>query len=440
MKCFVHFRTNKKRPKWRTFAAGNRNEMEKERKPQNSKAFILVFLGLLSAFGPFVMDMYLPTLPAMPAFFHTTPSMAQLSLTAGMIGLAAGQLVFGPLSDRFGRRPVLLAALALFLLSTAGCIFAGSIHLFIAGRLMQGIAGSGGVVLSRSIAADHYSGRELAGVTAVVGAVNGIATVAAPVAGGVLAGDSGWQGIFWFLFGIGILLSAGSLRLKESLPAASRTACGPKEMARHFKAVWDNPHYKGYVLQYGFTMGVLFTYIASAPHVMQQHYGLSPMSFSLCFGINAMAMAIASTMAGRFSSLEKALHAGSHGMVPASLLLAATLYGGGGFYLYEASAILLLSATGITFTASNALAMDSERGNAGTASALLGATGFAAGGIVSPLVSLGDILSSTSLLLLGGSLLACLCRHPLPLRSLLYGAWKAGYTFPFRQKDNRPEQ
>lgn len=126
------------------------------------------------------MDMYLPTLPAMSVYFRTTSSMVQLGLTTSMAGLAAGQLFFGPLSDKYGRHPVLSVALMLFLLSTAGCIFSENILQFITLRFLQGVSGAGGVVLSRSIAADKYSARELAGVLAVIGGINGVATVAAP--------------------------------------------------------------------------------------------------------------------------------------------------------------------------------------------------------------------------------------------------------------------
>ena len=161
----------------------------------SEKSFLLIFLGTLSAFGPFVMDMYLPTLPAMSDFFHTSSPMVQLGLTAGMTGLAAGQLIFGPLSDRYGRRRPLIAAMILFLVSTLGCILSREIIPFIALRFIQGVAGAGGVVLSRSIAADKYSSHELAAMLALIGAVNGIATVAAPIAGGILAGSGGWHSI-----------------------------------------------------------------------------------------------------------------------------------------------------------------------------------------------------------------------------------------------------
>lgn len=127
----------------------------------NSKLFLLVLLGMLTAFGPFVTDMYLPSLPAMGDYFQTASSMVQLGLTTSMIGLAAGQILFGPLSDRYGRRVPLLAAMWLFIVSTILCLFARDIHQFVAFRLVQGIAGAGGIVIARSVAADKYSGKEL---------------------------------------------------------------------------------------------------------------------------------------------------------------------------------------------------------------------------------------------------------------------------------------
>lgn len=177
----------------------------------NSQLFILVFLGILTAFGPFVTDMYLPTLPAMTDYFHTTSSQVQLGLTASMIGLAVGQLFFGPLSDKYGRRLPLIVAMCLFLLATLGCLYSRTIMQFVGWRVVQGMAGAGGIVISRSIAADKYSGRELAKMLAIIGAINGVAPVAAPVAGGGMAESVGWHGIFWVLFGLGILLLLGSL-------------------------------------------------------------------------------------------------------------------------------------------------------------------------------------------------------------------------------------
>ena len=387
---------------------------------QNSRGFMWIFLGMLSAFGPFVMDMYLPTLPAMSDFFRTTSSSVQLGLTTSMVGLAAGQLVFGPLSDKYGRRSPLLFAMALFLVSTVGCIFARNISQFVVLRFVQGIAGAGGVVISRSIATDRYSAHELAGMLAVIGAVNGIATVVAPIGGGVLAGLGGWHGIFWFLFVLGVLLGIGSLRFRETLPEGQRQNVRWGDVYRRFGAVLRNRRYMRYILQYGFTMGVLFTNIASAPFIMQQHYGLSPMSFSICFGANAVAMVISSALSVRFSTMERALHVGNNGMLLISVLLSAAFFLDCSFWVYEVLVFCLLSMVGMAFTASNTLAMDCERRNAGVASALLGATGFAFGGIVSPLAGMGDIRMSAGFLFFMGAACSCMCAyfsfHRLPSR------------------------
>lgn len=166
--------------------------------------FLLVFLGALSAFGPFITDFYLPTLPAMADIFNTSASMVQLGLTASLLGIALGQIFFGPLSDKYGRLPIMVWSLVLFALSTVGCIYSPNIEIFDIFRFLQGLGGAGGIVMSRSVATDCYSGRELAKVLAIVGAINGIAPVVAPVTGGMVARSLGWQGIFWVLFIIGL--------------------------------------------------------------------------------------------------------------------------------------------------------------------------------------------------------------------------------------------
>ena len=168
--------------------------------------YLIVLLGILTAFGPLVTDMYLPTLPSMTVYFGTSQSMVQMGLTASMAGLALGQLLFGPLSDKFGRRPLLLVSLLLFVASTVICIFSPTIYVFVGMRLFQGIGAAGGIVISRSVATDRYRGKELVKVLAVIGVINGIAPVAAPVLGGVLTDAVGWRGIFVILLAIGVIL------------------------------------------------------------------------------------------------------------------------------------------------------------------------------------------------------------------------------------------
>ena len=375
---------------------------------KNSKVFILVFLGMLTAFGPFVTDMYLPTLPAMSEYFHTTSSMVQLGLTASMIGLAAGQLLFGPLSDKYGRRLPLIISMILFAVATIGCIYSYTIMQFVGWRLIQGIAGAGGII-SRSVAADKYSGRELAKMLALIGAINGVAPVAAPMGGGFLAGSVGWTGIFWCLFVLGIILLLGSIHFEETLPVEDRKEKSWRSVFRSFIDVLRNSSYVCYTLQFGFAQGVLFANIASAPFIMQQHYGFSPLMFSICFGINAIFIVISAASAIKFRRQEQALHYGSTRMVVVSALLLVALVLDCNFWIYELLLIGLLSMLGLTFTASNTLAMDCEHNNAGMASALLGALGFAFGGIVSPLVGLGNIMVSTGIIFLMGSICSYVC-------------------------------
>lgn len=195
----------------------------------NSQIFTLVFLGMLTAFGPFVTDMYLPTLPAMTDFFHANSSQVQLGLTASMIGLAVGQLLFGPISDKYGRRLPLIAAMCLFLLSTLGCIYSGTVMRFAGWRLIQGIAGAGGIVISRSIATDKYSGRELAKMLAVIGAINGVAPVAAPIAGGAMAAQRGaGRGFSGLCLGWGFCwFSEACILMSHCLRCTVRIPAGP---------------------------------------------------------------------------------------------------------------------------------------------------------------------------------------------------------------------
>lgn len=377
----------------------------------NSKLFLIVLLGLLTAFGPFVTDMYLPTLPAMAAYFDTSSSMVQMGLTASMVGLAAGQLLFGPLSDKYGRRAPLLTAMWLFVGSTVLCIFAADIGQFIFMRFVQGIAGSGGIVISRSVATDKFAGRDLGRMLAVIGAINGIAPVAAPIAGGTLTDVIGWQGIFAILLGLGVLLLLGSYRFRETLPATARSTVGWKDLFRGFGTTLRNRRYLCYILQLGFAQGVLFANIASSPFIIQQHYGFTPFQFSICFAINAVAIGIAAALSVKFRRPEAGTLTGCTGMVLFAVAEAAALAMGCNFWIYEVLMFVLLFFMGLTFTTSTVLAMESARENAGTASALLGAVCFAFGGIVSPLVGLGNTLVSTGVVFVVCAVCSWCCIH-----------------------------
>ena len=370
---------------------------------QNSVTFLYLLLGSLTAFGPLVTDMYLPALPAMTESFHTSMPMVQLGLTFSMIGLAAGQLLFGPLSDKYGRRPLLLVSMAVFILSTIGCIFSPTIHWFVALRLLQGIGASGGIVISRSVAADKFSGRELAKAMAIIGAINGIAPVAAPVAGGFFTDIIGWQGIFIILLCIGFILLAAEMAYRETLPAARRSDEGLKRLALNFGKVLGNKKFLFYVLQFGCASGVLFGNIASSPFYYAAALWLV---FSAFFAVNSVAIGIAAALSVKFRRTESATFYGSLLMVAFSAAEFAALALSAPFWVYETLLFAILFSLGLTFTSTTTLAMNLARDNAGTASAVFGAVGFAFGGLVSPLVGLGDMLTTTGIVFLAGSLLS----------------------------------
>lgn len=375
----------------------------------NTKESLLVLLGMLTAFGPFVTDMYLPSLPSMAQYFHTSSSLVQLGLTTSMIGLAVGQIIFGPISDRYGRRPLLVSAMLLFVVSTILCLFSPTIYIFVALRLIQGIAGAGGIVISRSVATDRFNGKDLTKVLAIIGAINGVAPVMAPVLGGLLTDSVGWKGIFLVLLLLGCILLVGSILFQETLPFSERSDVKLVDTFRSFNVIIRNPMYICFVLQMAFAQGVLFGNIASSPFIIQQHYGFSPFSFSVIFGINALAIGIAAALSAKFKTPEKGTFIGCIGMCLFSILECVALFTNSAFWIYETLLFLLLFFMGMTFTTSTALAMESERHNAGAASALLGAVCFAIGGLVSPIVGLGNIMSSTGIVFVVSSFCSLSC-------------------------------
>lgn len=375
---------------------------------QNSKTFLLILLGLLSAFGPFVTDMYLPGLPSMTVYFDTTASLVQLGITTAMLGLAFGQVIIGPLSDKYGRKLPLMASLWLFILSTTACIFSWNIGAFIFFRFLQGIAGAGGIVISRSVATDCYSGKELAKAFAMISAVNGLAPILAPVGGGIMLKFTNWLGIFAFLLFIGIVLILLCLKLKESLPAERRITVPAFSSFRNFIPLLGKREFMGYVLIQAFTFGTIFAYISSSPFILQEHYRLSPLAYSLCFAINAVALIIGTASAGRFRNIRKGVVTGVAGSFVLSIFTGVTLWLEMPIIYFEIALFLTLAFGGIVLPTSTALALDTERQNAGTASAIFGAISFLAGGIVSPLVGIGNILHSTAIIMVASSAIALL--------------------------------
>lgn len=370
--------------------------------------FLIAYLVLLSAFGSFVNDMYLPSLPEMVKWFHTDIPTVQLGLTFGMVGLGVGQVIMGPLSDRYGRKPILLGALIIFAIGAICSIWSKTIHVFLWWRLVQGIGASGGYFLARTIPADLYGGRALAKVMALVGAINGFAPASAPVIGGIVARSVGWQGVFWILFGFSILLLLLLPFLKESLPKSRRVTGHFGTAFKNYLVLLHNHDFMVHAMLKGAALGVLFAYISSAPFIIQTHYHYTQFQFGLFMGVNALFVVTGAMFALKFKPLKRAAVIGGIGLVITAVGQFICFYTVDNVWVYDALNLPMLFCLGMIFTVGNTLAMNEGRECAGDASAMVGLMGYIFGAIVSPLVGLDDILHSSAVCIFAMSVLTLL--------------------------------
>lgn len=371
--------------------------------------FLIFYLVGLAAFGSFVNDMYLPSLPSMTRYFHCSVPTVQLGLTMGMIGLGIGQLVMGPISDKYGRKPILAFSIVLFIAAGVVSVFSPTIHFFLWCRLVQGAGAAGGYFLARTIPADLYAGRALAKTMAIIGAINGIAPASAPVLGGLLSQHWGWKSVFVALSAYGAFLLLFASRLKETLLAADRTRGSLWKSFANYRTLILNGRFMTHVMLKGTALGVLFAYISSAPFIMQDHFGLRQDIFGFVMGGNAVLVAIGSMLALKFRILKRAAVVGSFALLGATVLLSAALFFLDSFWAYELLLLPMLFCLGMIFTVGNTLAMNEGRNDAGDASAVLGLAGYVFGAIVSPLVGMGNIMHTTAITLLVLVVLVVVC-------------------------------
>ncbi|MEK5175375.1 Bcr/CflA family multidrug efflux MFS transporter [Heyndrickxia sp. FSL W8-0496] len=360
---------------------------------KSRRLWIAFVLGALSAFGPLSIDMYLPALPKLTEELHTNTSVAQLSLTACLIGLALGQLLVGPLSDVRGRKKPLLIALILYSVASILCAYSTSIWMLIFLRFIQGATGAAGIVISRASVRDMYSGTELTKFFALLMLVNGAAPILAPIAGGQLLHFVTWRGVFFVLFVIGILMwLAVSFGLKETLPRERRSPGGLKQTFSTFHLIITDRQFMGYSFSQGLVSAAMFGYISGSPFVLQDIFGVSPQMFSVIFAINGVGIIIASQLtgrlAGRVSELKLFIIGISLCAIGGVILLLVVLLDAG-LYAVIPSLFIVVSSVGMVGTTSFSLAMQNQSETAGSASAILGLLPFILGAIVAPLVGLG---------------------------------------------------
>ncbi|MDJ0346565.1 multidrug effflux MFS transporter [Streptomyces sp. H10-C2] len=357
---------------------------------------VTLVLGGLTALAPLSMDMYLPALPKVTHALHSPAATIQLTLTACLAGMALGQLVVGPMSDKWGRRRPLLAGMVVYVFATAVCAFAPSAELLIAFRLFQGLAGAAGIVIARAVVRDLYDGVEMARFFSTLMLVSGVAPVIAPVIGGQVLRLTDWRGVFGVLTVIGVLLTLLVWRrLDETLPPEDRHSGGLGETLSAMRRLLADRVFTGYMLAGGFAFAALFAYISGSAFVVQDLYGASPQTFSLLFGLNSIGLVAAGqfngkVLIGRFS-LDAALGAGLAVITLAAaalLVMASGVFGGVGLVPMAAGLFVLMSAMGLALPNTNALALMRTKHSAGSASALLGTTSFLIGAVASPLVGI----------------------------------------------------
>ncbi len=356
--------------------------------------FVLI-LGALSAFGPLSIDMYLPALPTLAQNLETTASLAQLSLTACLLGLALGQLIAGPLSDIRGRRGPLIVALSLYTLASLACAFAPSIGLLIALRLLQGAAGAAGIVISRAVVRDLYAGTELTRFFTMLMLVNGLAPILAPIFGGLILNVVSWRGVFSVLCAVGgLMLLAVILGLPETLKRERRSTGGLQDTLRTFGLLLGNRSFVGYALSQAFVMAGMFAYIAGSPFVIQDLFGVSPQGYSLFFAVNGLGIVLFSQITGRLvqrTGESRLLVTGLLIAFGAGVSLTVMTGLGAGLWAIAPLLFLIVASVGMVASTTTSLAMQSqEPRTAGSASALIGLMPLLLGAAASPLVGLGS--------------------------------------------------
>lgn len=339
-------------------------------------AAFTVFLGALTAVGPLSTDMYLPSLPAIALAFAADTGATQLTLSVHLIGFAGSQLFYGPMADRYGRRPVLLAGFGLYV---AGCfvsLFVGSIEELIAARFFQAIGGGASVVLARAIVRDLYEGPAAGQMLARMAAIMGIVPALAPMLGGFVEAAYGWKMNFVAMGAFGAVLALIVLTsLDETLPPSRRQSAAPVAILAHYRRLIGDRRYLRYLLIAGACFAGLFAFISGSSFVLQGLYGLSPIAYGMCFGLMAAGYIAGSLTGGRLVrrlGIDNTLKVGGVFACLGGFSMLAGLAGSASPAAIVAPVIVYGFAVGLTMPQAMAGALTPFPEIAGTASALLG--------------------------------------------------------------------
>lgn len=348
---------------------------------------------MLSAFGPLSMDMYLPSLPILAEYFGSSAAKAQLTLSAFTVGFAVGQLVYGPLSDRLGRKWVLVSGIALYVAASFACAVASDIDTLIAVRVLQALGGGAGVVLTRAIVRDLYSREAGARALSLMLLVPSLAALVGPFIGGHILLWADWRAIFWLLTALGAaILLLAALRLPETLPRDQRTTTGAARIVREYGIVIADRQALGYMLCGAFSFAGMFAQLSGTPFVYIELFGVAPEDFGYLFALNIVGIMLGSyvnsRLVTRFGIRRMLVFGTSLALLGGlSVALFATL-GIGGLAAIVASIVVFMMPHNVVNANATAGALEKFPQIAGTASALLGAVRFATGAAVGAAVGI----------------------------------------------------
>lgn len=372
-----------------------------------SKFKLIIILAFMSSIAPLSTDMYLPALSHVQSSFAASEFLAQLSLASFFIAFALGQLIYGPLSDTFGRKIPLIIGIVLFIVSSLGCVLVDNIYVFITLRFFEALGGCAGVVIARAIVNDSFDIKDAAGVYALMMVFSSLAPMLSPTFGGILLEYFSWQSIFAVLFILGILLLCFIIfGLRES--TITRIKFSHKATMDSYKFVLKEPIFILYCLLGALSSAVLFAYITGSSFVFIGYFGLNEMQYGLLFGINAFAFVLFANINARLTrsfECENLLKFALFAMLLALVMASFGAFMELGFWVFEIGIFITIGTLGFILPNSTTLAMARFKDHSGTASAVLGVMQFGLAGVIA--FGVGIFEANTPLFLALVMLLPC---------------------------------
>lgn len=369
---------------------------------------IIITLGMLTALGPFTIDLYLPSFPALKADLGITDAQVQLTLSATTLGFALGQLIVGPLSDRLGRRVPLIVSTALHVTASVLVAIAPTVEFLTAMRTLQGIGASGGAVVAMAMARDLFGGRQLVVMLSRLALVSGLAPIIAPIVGSWMVSFMPWRGVFWALAVYGALVIVlVTIMTVETRPPSERTTGGLGPLARAYRMVFTDRLSLAAIITAMFSFGALFSYVSSSSVLLQEVYGLSPSGFGAVFAICSFGVFLGVQLGSRLGQKwgsQWVLALSTSLMVLAGFAVLLVDLADVGYLPLVPSLWILTFGFGLTMPNAQILLLHNHRERSGTAASVFGAMMQVTGSVVGPIIGLAPMTSAVPM---GTSIVIC---------------------------------